>query len=187
MKKSQTQRKGGRPSKYQEKYVDDLIEHFESYLREPFTKEVIRRRTTYKGKNKVVDEEYKLVSKAFPSLFAFARKIGVEYFTVYRWATDRVGEKPVEGEDTRPFLHPAFCDAYKSRQEYQSEFLSQVGLGGIAPAAAFIFTAKNVLNWRDTTDQRFLDKDGNAVTPGYIILPRLLEADQLEKEYAGKI
>lgn len=188
MKKSQNHSKGGRPTKYQEKYAEELLAHFESYLLEPYTKEVIKTTTITRKGSSIETVEYKLVAKPLPSLFSFARSIGCSYSTLNKWATDRVGEEPAPGEtDERAFLHPEFSEAYKTRIHYQEAFLSAVGMPGIANPAFAIFTAKNVIGWRDTHDQRFLDKDGNPTTPAYIILPRRMDGAELATEYAGVI
>lgn len=173
---SQTHSKGGRPTKYDEKYVDELIEYFESFVDQPFTKEVMREETTFdpkSGGKKSHRVEFKFVSKRLPTLFGFARKIGVDYSTVYRWAEGRVGKAPADDEpDRRPYQYPEFRNAYKRRVLYQTEFLTAVGLGGIAPAPAYIFTAKNILGWRDTVEQRLVDKDGkDRASAGYVLLP----------------
>lgn len=185
----QTPKKTGRPTKYRPEYAEALIEHFESYLREPYTREVIKETLiTRKDGSTYETTDYKLVAKPLPSLFTFARTIEVAYFTVYRWANERVGEAPTDGEvDERPFLYPEFSEAYKTRIHYQEAYLSAVGLPGIANPAYAIFTAKNVIGWRDSVDQRFIDKDGNAVTPSYIVLPRRLDASETAVEYADHI
>ena len=187
---SQTHSKGGRPTKYDEKYVDALIEYFETFVDEPFTKEVMRSEKTFfdeerGGGMKSERVEYKFVSKRLPTLFGFARKIGVNYTTVYRWAHERLGKEPEEGErDRRPYRYPEFCNAYKSRILYQTEFLTAVGLGGIAPPAAYVFTAKNILNWRDTVDQRLVDGEGkDRAGAGYVILPPRKTPEEAAKDY----
>lgn len=176
---SQTQSKGGRPTKYHEKYVDELIAYFESFVEEPFTKEVIREETSYYdadhgGGMKNHRVEHKFIGKRLPTLFGFARRIGVNYTTVYRWAEGRIGKMPPDGEkDTRPYQYPEFRNAYKARVHYQTEFLTALGLGGIAPPAAYVFTAKNVLGWRDASEIGFVDEKGKRTAPpGYVLLPQ---------------
>lgn len=187
---SQTHSKGGRPTKYDEKYVAELLEYFETFVDEPFTKEVMRSEKNFYdeahgGGVKSERVEYKFVSKRLPTLFGFARKIGVNYTTVYRWAEERIGKAPEEGEtDRRPYKYPEFRNAYKSRVLYQTEFLTAVGLGGIAPAPAYIFTAKNVIGWRDAVDQRLVDKDGkDRAGSGYIVLPPMKSPEEAAKDY----
>lgn len=186
---SQTQSKGGRPTKYDEKYVDELIAYFEEFVDQPFTKEVMREERTFYdskggGGEKSHRVEYKFVGKRLPTLFGFARKIGVSYMTVWRWAEERVGKEPAEGEkDTRPYRYPEFRYAYKLRMHYQQEFLTALGLGGIAPPAAYVFTAKNILGWRDAIDNRFVDDKGKTVAPpGYVLLPQRKTEDEAEAD-----
>lgn len=187
---SQTQSKGGRPTKYDEKYVGELIAYFEEFVDQPFTKEVIREETSFYdskggGGKKSHRVEYKFIGKRLPTLFGFARKIGVTYTTVYRWAEGRIGKAPPVGEkDTRPYQYPEFRNAYKSRVHYQTEFLTALGLGGIAPPAAYVFTAKNVLGWRDAIDQGFIGENGKRVAPpGYVLLPPRKTDQEAEEEF----
>lgn len=181
---SQTHGQGrGRPTKYDEKYVDELIEFFESFVDSPFDKEIVREEKLFYEKTgglKASRVEFKFVAKRLPTLFGFARKIGVNYTTVWRWAEERIGKEPGDGEpDRRPYKYPDFRNAYKARENYQTEFLTAIGLGGIAPPVAYVFTAKNVLGWRDTTDQRFVDKAGNdRKVPGYVLLPTRKTEDE---------
>lgn len=182
--------KGGRPTKYDPKYVDALIEYFESFVDEPFTKEVIREETLFhkEGYKKAHRVEYKLVGKRLPTLFGFARKIGVTYVTVSNWANKRVGSEPEEGQpDRRPYQYPEFFAAYKARKDYQTEFLTAVGLGGIAPPAAYIFTAKNVIGWRDATEQRLVDGEGkDRAVPGYVVLPTRKTENEADSEFEAQ-
>lgn len=184
---SQTHSKGGRPTKYDEKYVGELLEYFESFVEDPFTKEVVREETLFhkEGGKKAHRVEYKFVSKRLPTLFGFARKIKIDYSTVYRWAEARVGAPPKDDEpDKRPYQYPEFRNAYKSRILYQTEFLTAVGLGGIAPPASYVFTAKNVIGWRDAIEQRLVDKDGkDAATPGYVLLPARRTPEEAAADY----
>lgn len=186
----QTHSRGGRPTKYDEKYVDDLIVFFENFVDEPFTKEIIREEKSFYdadhgGGVKSSNVEYKFVSKRLPTLFGFARKIGVDYTTVYRWANGRDGKQPAKGDpDRRPYKYPEFRKAYNMHVAYQTEFLTAIGLGGIAPAAAYVFTAKNVLGWRDAMDQRFIDKHGNTIAgPTYVLLPQRKTEAEADAEY----
>lgn len=186
---SQTHSKGGRPTSYRPEYPEALIKYFESFVQEPFTKEVIEKITEYYndkggGGIKREIEKYKFVAKRLPTLFGFAREIGVHYATVNRWATAKKGKKPPDGPDLRPFLYPEFREAYNTREAYQTEYLTAVGLGGTAPSIFAIFTAKNVIGWRDTQDSRFVDGAGkDRPVPSYIILPKRLTDEEAQMEY----
>lgn len=194
---SQTHSKGGRPSKYRPEYPDKLIEYFEGFLKEPFTKEVVSMTTTfYKlSKNKDGEEEggnikskaetYKLVAKPVPTLFSFARSLDVNYATVNRWAEGRKGDAPADGTaDKRPFIYPEFREAYKQAREYQKQYFLAVGMGGIAPSSFAIFAMKNMIGWRDAQESRLVDGLGNDVKmPGFIVLPSRMSEEQAAAGY----
>lgn len=133
-KKSQ----GGRPSKFKAEFARLLTEFFAV---DPYRKEVSEFSKEYykNGTLKKESEKCRLVPNTLPTLFGFARSIGVDYTTVYRWAE--------RGEDDTTF--GPFCKAYKEAKEAQKEFLISIGLAGAAPPASFIFTAKNVTDMRD--------------------------------------
>lgn len=186
---SQTHNRGGRPTKYKEEYVDALIEYFETFAREPYIKEVIERSTiTKKNGDVIVTEKFKLVSKTLPTLFDFGRQIGVSYSTVNRWANGRVGEAPQDlDQDKRPYLYPEFREAYNTRVGYQTQFLASVGLSGAAPSIFAIFTAKNVIGWRDKNELGLTDANGKDVKPQYVVLPRRKSDEEVQQEYTDAV
>lgn len=69
----------------------------------------------------------------FKSLAAFANRLGVHRDTLHEWSKQ----------------HPEFSDAYKRAKQYQEEWLTVNGNKGLINPAFSIFTAKNVLQWRD--------------------------------------
>lgn len=69
----------------------------------------------------------------FKSFAGFAVSIGTHRGTLNDWCN----------------TYPEFADAYKRAKEYQEQFLSTNGNKGLINPAFSIFTAKNVLNWRD--------------------------------------
>ena len=75
----------------------------------------------------------KLEASDFPTLAGFAVKIGFHRETLLNWSKE----------------HPEFFDAYKRAKDYQENFLVVNGMKGLINPAFGIFTAKNVLNWRD--------------------------------------
>lgn len=124
--------KGGRPSKFEPKYAEMLREHFDIESGQDVAAE------NSKGQMQSVRH-----AADFPTLAGFACKIGVHRETLLNWAG--------KGEDGKP-LHPEFFDAYKQAVDHQERILVQNGLkGGYHPAFA-IFTAKNVIGWRDQQD-----------------------------------
>lgn len=88
----------------------------------------------------------------FPTLAGFAASIGVSRETLHDWAT----AKDVSGD----LRNPTFSDAYKRAKELQEENLVRGALTGAYNATFAIFTAKNVLGWRDKVEQEITGKDG---------------------------
>jgi len=81
-----------------------------------------------------VTEEFGAVS--LPTLAGFACKIGVHRETLLNWANE----------------HPEFFDALKMAKEHQERILVENGLLGRYDKTFAIFTAKNLINWRDKTE-----------------------------------
>lgn len=188
---SQTHGQGrGRPSKYKEEYPDKLIAYFSEYLKNPSTQQVIERTKKYfpDGKVKETFEKFKTVSRGVPTLFGFAIKENISYRTLQRWSVERLGTKPEAGEpDRRPYKYPDFWHAYKLASEFQKEFLLSAGMSGSAPAVFAIFSAKNMIGWRDSVDQRFIDKEGNdRKLPGYVLLPTRKTEEEVQEEITSE-
>ena len=78
----------------------------------------------------------KLEASDFKSPAGFAISIGVHRETLLNWSKQ----------------YPEFFDAYKRAKDYQENFLVVNGMRGLINPAFSIFTAKNVLNWRDKKD-----------------------------------
>ena len=138
----------GRPSAFKEEYCDQLIEYFDKV---PFE------RVPLKDKNG--DEKgFELVPTMFPTLARFAANIGVTRETLHDWATS----KNAEGE----LKHPEFSYAYKRAKEFQEAILVEGTMAGAFQANFSIFTAKNVLGWRDKTEQEITGADGAPLLSG---------------------
>lgn len=153
----------GRPSKFKPQFTTELVKFFDI---EPYKKVVMETMTeSFKaGKTKKKSVKYKLLPNKMPTLYRFARKIGVDYLTVWRWAEkgelyiteNKVDKAIAEGkatvEDIQTMQHfQEFRNAYKEAKELQKEFLINIGLAGAAPAPFAIFTAKNVTDMRDSS------------------------------------
>lgn len=69
----------------------------------------------------------------FPSLAGFAIKIGVAKDTLYEWSK----------------VYPDFSVAYKRAKDFQENWLLVNGNKGLIPPNFGIFTAKNVIGYRD--------------------------------------
>lgn len=119
----------GRPSKYNSKYCKDIIDFFdiEPHFETPVT-------ITYK--DGTTKEEVKLMPSDLPTLAGFAVKLGVSRDTLNEWSNK----------------HKEFSDAIKRAKECQEHILATNGLQGLYAQPFAIFTAKNVLGWRDKSD-----------------------------------
>lgn len=136
----------GRPTKFKPKYIQRLIKFFDI---EPYKKEIIESTKEFyaSGGVKKETERFKYIPSKLPTLYKFARSIGVSYWTVWSWAEK--GESEEIGEDE---LIKKFANAYKEAKELQKEFLINIGLAGAAPAPFAIFTAKNITDMRDKVE-----------------------------------
>lgn len=141
-------RKVGRPSVYKEEYIEELIKFFD-----------IPAYTERALKNKDGDEKgIELVPTKFPTLARFASNIGVTRETLHDWATS----KTEDGE----LRYPEFSYAYKRAKEYQEAILVEGAMAGAFQANFSIFTAKNVLGWRDKMEQEITGADGSPLVSG---------------------
>lgn len=120
---------GGRPTKYDPKFVRELEEFFSRPAYEEKT-------ITIRRKDGSTEERQELVACEFPTLAEFAVNIGVHRDTLHQWAKD----------------HPEFSDAYQRAKAHQERILVSNGLTGRYEQPFAIFTAKNVLNWRDKSE-----------------------------------
>jgi hypothetical protein len=121
--------KVGRPTKYDKKYCEDVMKFFniEPHFETPVT-------ITYK--DGTTKEEIKLIPSDLPTLASFASNIGIHRDTLNQWTKD----------------HKEFSDAIKRAKEHQERILVTNGLLGLYQGAFAIFTAKNVIGWRDKTE-----------------------------------
>jgi len=125
-------KKTGRPSRYKERFCQDIIKFFDV---EPWETPRTERRD---GDGNVSIEEGKRQYRRMPSLLGFAKSVGVDYVTVYRWV-DEKGDQ----------FHPEFCKAYNVAMKLRKQWLIDVGLSGLAPANSFKFVAVNCSDMRD--------------------------------------
>jgi len=131
----------GRPTKYREEFVEMLLEFFS----QPPTREVTLKDA--KG-NETVQE----LPGSFPTLARFATNIGVTTETLHDWAT----AKNPDGTQR----NPSFSYAYKKAKDLQQANLVEGTMKGAYNSTFAIFTAKNVLGWRDKIEQEITGKDG---------------------------
>lgn len=138
----------GRPTAYREEYVDQLLAYFdkEAFERKP----LLDKEGNEKGSE--------IVASKFPTLARFATIIGVTRDTLYEWSTAKNEDESLK--------YPNFSYAYKRAKEYQEAILVEGALAGAYQANFSIFTAKNVLGWRDKTEQEITGENGTPLLQG---------------------
>lgn len=109
----------GRPTDYRPEYAVMLLAYFGVDLDVPYI-------ITADGPQ----------ARDFPSLAGFAAKIGVHRETLLNWSKDEEGKAE-------------FAHAYRLAKDLQENFVIVNGNKGLLNTAFAIFTAKNVLGWRD--------------------------------------
>lgn len=117
----------GRPSKYDPKFCKEIIEFFSE---QPFREVEITHTNQKTGQQYSTYEER---PNRLPFFSAFARKIGVNTDTLNEWGKQ----------------HPEFSDAFKQAKDLQREFMIENGVRGLYAAAPFVFSMKNMHEWRD--------------------------------------
>lgn len=142
----------GRPSKYEDRFVNELIKFFdvEAYREMP-----------------ILDKEgntvaIKAVPNKFPTLARFACMIGVTRETLWDWATAT--------DDEGNLIHAEFSNAYKRAKEFQESILVEGAMAGAFQANFSIFTAKNVLGWRDKVEQELSGPGGAELKSGFTLI-----------------
>jgi hypothetical protein len=139
----------GRPPKFQECFAEQLIEFFSQAP----TREVTVR-------DKSGNESTQVLPGTFPTLARFATNIGVTRETLHDWAT-------AKNADGSP-RNPGFSYAYKKAKDLQEANLVEGTIAGAYNSTFAIFTAKNVLGWRDKIEQEITGKDGAPLGPSVI-------------------
>lgn len=122
-------RKPGCPSKYTPDYCKRIVEFFDI---EPYREVEVT--ITHKDGSEYTKTELKANDLRF--LSAFARSIGVSQDSLHEWAKK----------------YPEFCVALKKAKDLQAEHLITNGLHNTFAQPFAIFTAKNILGWRDKQD-----------------------------------
>lgn len=118
--------KGGRPTTYDPKYCEEIIQFFD--IEANYESEI-----TVKYKNGDERTEYKQVANNLPTMAGFARKIGVHRETLLNWSKE----------------YPEFFDSIKKVKEMQEDILISNGIQNLYAQPFAIFAAKNLINWRD--------------------------------------
>lgn len=145
--------KMGRPSLYDPKYCQEIVDYFTI---ENSKKVTIEKTTKYnKDGVKIFEgEKFKIIPNDMPTFSGFAMSIGVSHDALLAWATeveDDKAEIPVK-------KHADFAVAYNIAKHLQKRFLIDNALQGNSPPASFIFVAKNVT---DMTDKQIIETKDN--------------------------
>lgn len=139
-KKEVKKKKMGRPLSYKPEYCQRIVEYFDI---EPYRE--VETNYTYKNGDTVTKTELRANDLRFFS--GFARSIGVVQPTLQSWRE----------------TYPDFSVAFKKAKELQEEHLITNGLQDTFAQAFAIFTAKNILGWRDKTE---VEHSGNLTLQG---------------------
>ena len=129
--------KVGRPTKYDPKYVQEIIDFFNVEA----VRESIKTITT---KNGTTIEEEHFIPNPMPFFVDFADKIGVSVDTLWEWANG----KDEEGD----LKHPEFTEAYARVKKYQERHLVNNALLNNYNAGFASLVAKNWLGWKDKSE-----------------------------------
>lgn len=127
----------GRPSLYDPKYCEEIIEYFSV---PPYTEKMVK--VVSQGNILEVPKEE---ASDFPSFAGFASKIGVDRFTLRTWCD----------------AHREFSAAYKKAKELQENWMLTNGNKGLVNTAFGIFTAKNVLGYRDRPEEEVVQQQSS--------------------------
>ena len=130
----------GRRTRFKKEYAAMLLEYLSV---EPYRE--VEREVLVKGE---VVKIRKLEASEFPSLQGFAVKIGVHRDTLRNWCRQNA----------------EFKEVYERAQDFHTHYLIVNGLKGLVSVPFGIFTAKNVLGWRDRTTVEHGGEIQNSVT-----------------------
>ncbi|SET79541.1 DNA-packaging protein gp3 [Marinobacter segnicrescens] len=134
----------GRPTKYEPRFAQMLIDHFD--VEPGFYSDVQQRDGTTK-------KVYK--ANVFPTIAGFCRKIGITKKTLHNWAH--------ETKEDGSLLRPEFLHAYEMAKETQEEMLTTNGLMGSYQGNFAALVAKNLLDWRDKSSSEISGPGGTPI------------------------
>jgi len=129
-------------SKYKPEYVQQLLDYFGK-----------ESGTWHAVENKAGLVKYIRRPVELPLYQSFAREIGISHQTLLNWTHTR--------DQDGKLKHPEWAKAWNAVKGDQLRVLVENGLLGGYQTAFAIFTAKNILGWRDAVDIAHTDK-----TPG---------------------
>lgn len=171
-KTEETKNSGGRPSKYKEEYASLLIKFFSK----PLFQEIVTQRKYELKKDKndkekkvLIDETRRIVPNDIPFDIDFIVEIDISVDTFYRWAKKKNKEK-----------YPGFYEAYKKTRKLQEQFLALNAIQGRYDTTFAIFTAKNILKWRNQ-EEIDVKSAGKQLQSGVTIAPPTIDYSKLSK------
>jgi hypothetical protein len=149
--------RGGRPVKYYPKIIAEMIKYF----------------NISPGKDVEVENSKGIMQSVrhaadFPTKSGFAISVGLDRSTLNQWSKEVF---PEGHESEGDLKYPEFSHAYKSIIDYQKHILITNGLKGGYQANFAIFTAKNVLGWRDNKDIKLSGDKDNPLQLTQIYIP----------------
>ena len=120
----------GRPSKYDPKYCQEIVDYFDiDHYEEKVTAVVT-------GKGDYTKEEKKEIANSLRFITGFARKINVSINTLHEWAK----------------VHQQFQEAFTRAKQLQEEMIVDNATKGLYNPHFTVFAMKNMCGWRDKTD-----------------------------------
>ncbi len=123
----------GRPTEYDPKYSDLLIEYFDL---EPFHKELSKVTTTVGRDTEKTVEEFKEVPSILPTIDGFCRTHKIVPSTFYNWLK----------------IIPEFSETFELAKAMQSHILHTNALRRNYDASYSKFAAVNLTTWRDKVE-----------------------------------
>ena len=118
--------KGGRPTKYKPEYCQSLVKFFDI---EPYVVADI----TVTKPDGTKTEKTVFNASDLPFFSDWCAEIGIDQTTMSEWVK----------------VHPEFSLAYKRAKELQEKILVTNGIKDLYAQPFAIFTAKNILGWKD--------------------------------------
>lgn len=129
---------GGRPTKYKPEYCQAIVDFFDVPA---YEKVLMEERSEHyaDGTEKALSRKYTNLPNKMPTLYRFARSIGVNQSTLGEWRE----------------TYPEFSTAFEHAKELVKEFVITNGMAGNSPPAFAIFVAKNVTDMKDKVENTF--------------------------------
>ncbi len=129
-----------------EKYKNEFVKLLSDYIDIEPTKEV-------PFTDKFGNMKMESVPNYLPTIQGFAKKIGVTSGTILSWAKVRYPENYILEDLAGELKYPEFSMVFMKLKDAQHEVLVQNGLTSKYNSKFASLTAKNIIGWRDKSDQ----------------------------------